>query len=75
MALLTLETEHIPCHWPAIEDTLARCLPGLKPVSQSEAKRTYQLNLADQDQPIPLFQELQTLLCHGDINFFIDLRS
>ncbi len=74
MALLTLEAGQIPCHWPAIEDTLAGWLPDLEIISRTEAKRTYQLNLADHGQPIPLLKKLQALLGHEDVHFFVDLR-
>ncbi len=75
MALLTLEADQSPCPWPTIEQRLASWLPGLEIISSSEAKRSYQLSLPDQDQPIPLLIGLQTLLAHEGVHFFIDLKS
>ena len=75
MAVLILHTEQIPCPWPTIEARLAGWGPDLEFVSQREDSRTYQLNLADQGQPITALLELQTLLAHEEVHFFIDLKS
>lgn len=71
MPLLTLESDQSSWHWPAIEQKLANLLANLEIVSQAENKRTYQFTLADHEQPIPLFKELQTLLMDENVHFFI----
>jgi hypothetical protein len=74
MALLTLETEHQPCPWPAIEALLEELLPGLEPLAHTESRRTYQCPLAAPGGTIPLFKELQARLAPADIHFFVELK-
>ncbi|MBU0682267.1 MAG: hypothetical protein KKD73_12695 [Proteobacteria bacterium] len=75
MATLTLETELVPCDWSAIEHKLAGLLLAMKIISQSEDKRVYLFNFPAHNQPILLLKEMQGLLAHEEIHFFVDLKS
>jgi hypothetical protein len=75
MATLTLETERSPCNWSAIEHALAGLLLELRIISESEAKRMYFVDFPAYNQPILLLKEMQALLAHEDVHFFVDVKS